>query len=163
MDLKSLLRAKGAPPLTQVDVGPPDETDGYPIQRVRPESAEPMCQKRPEKEYMCSLCEKEKVMPPVTRCKPCNRLYEHVRKAAKKPMGQDYIELWDNMDEDKKIQFIRSAKDLTGRNLEAQLQIFVEKMFKHYPAHWRKMFCPSREDQSNLKAEENRREKRKMS
>ena len=109
-------------------------------------------------------------MPPVTRCKPCNRLYERVRKAAKKSMGQDYIELWDNMDEDKKIQFIRSAKDLTGRNLEAQLQIFVEKMFKHYPAHWRKMFCPSREaplyedmqDQSNFKAEETRREKRKM-
>ena len=64
----------------------------------------------------------------------------------------------------------RSANDLTGRNLEAELQIFVEKMFEHYPAHWRKMFGPSREatlseemqDKSNFKAEETRRENRKM-
>ena len=86
------------------------ETDAPSSESERPESAEPTSQKGPEKEHMCRLCKNEKAMPPGTRCKHCNRLYERVR-------DEGYIEVWDNMDKDKRNEFIRSAKEANGRNL----------------------------------------------
>ena len=102
------LRAKGAPPLPrsmwdlpmrQTDAPPSEserpkspETDAPSRESERPESAEPTSQKGPEKENMCRLCKKEKAMPPGRRCKHCTRLYERVRKAAKRSRGEGYIE-----------------------------------------------------------------------
>ena len=114
------------------------ETDAPSSESERPERAEPTGQKGPEKENMCRLCKNEKAMPPGTRCKHCNRLYERVRKAAKRSRGEGYIEVWDNMDKDKRNEFIRSAKDLTGKNLKARLQIFVDE-----ESEWKKSISHS--------------------
>ena len=104
------------PPMMQADAPVTPKRDVQPASQTGPESAEPTSEKRPEKERKCCFCKKVQVMPPVTRCKPCNRLYNRVLNA-KHSMGQGYIEVWDNMDKDKKVEFIRSAKDLIGSDL----------------------------------------------
>ena len=143
---------------------------------------QPTSQKGPGNVKLCSLCKKWQVMPPITRCKPCNSLYNRVLNA-KKTMGRCSIEVWDNVYKEKKVEFIMSAQDLTASNLRVRLRQFVgediESMqsishspgladkYKHKPAQLsrpnRKCYLyEGMQDQSNFKAEETRREKPKM-
>ena len=109
------------PPMRQADapVIPKIDVQG-------PESAEPTNEKRPERERTCALCKKVQVMLPVTRCKPCNTLYNRVLNT-KYLMGRGSIGVWDDMEKEKRNEFIMSAQDLKGKALKAKLQTYLSQ------------------------------------
>ena len=99
------------PPMRQADAPVAPRRDVQPASQTGPESAEPTNKKRPENEKKCCLCKKVQVVPPVTRCKPCNTLYNRLQRA-RNTMQPHIIEDWDRLDKYKKAEFIMSARHL---------------------------------------------------
>ena len=89
-----------------------------------PDSAEPASLNGPGK--LCNQCKMVKVKPPITKCKPCNSLYNRVNNAIKE-MRSKSIAAWDDMNKHKKAEFIGLAKDLFGSDLRGRLQQFLEE------------------------------------
>ena len=74
---------------------------------------------------MCSQCKQVQVIFPITKCKPCNSIYNRVQYY-KTLMDEEAIRAWDKMDKDKKAEFIRSASHWFENHLQRQLQQFVD-------------------------------------
>ena len=91
---------------------------------TEPDSAEPASPNGPKK--MCSQCKKVKVKPPITKCKPCHKLYIRVHYAIKE-MRSESIAAWDGMNKDKKAELIKSVNDFTGSDLRSRLRQSLEE------------------------------------
>ena len=92
------------------------------LQGSNAESAEPTSQA--VRERVCSLCRTVQVKVPITRCKPCNSLYNRfidVRKTVQ-PLCQN---AWDNVDKDRKVAFIRSCRNTAKHEMKGLLRQFL--------------------------------------
>ena len=96
-----------------------------PSSQKGPENAEPRSQKGQATDKWCSLCKNVCIMPPITRCKPCNTIYNRVLNA--KTMDKGSIGVWDDMEKEKTNDFIMSAQDLKGNALKAKLQTYLSQ------------------------------------
>ena len=97
-----------------------------PTSQNGPESADPASPNGAEKETLCSQCKTVQVKPPITKCKCCNSIYNRVQYY-KNLMDEKSMCIWDEMDKDKKAEFIKSAKHWWGNHLKSQLQQFIDK------------------------------------
>ena len=98
--------------------------DVEPTTQNGPESAEPTIQKN--KEILCSQCKEVTLQHPHTRCTKCNTVYNRVLECKKK-LDSGSIEAYDKMSKEKKAEFIKLAKDLSGKETKAKLQTFISK------------------------------------
>ena len=134
------------PPMMQADAPVTPKRDVQPASQKGPESAEPTGEKRPEKERKCCFCKKVQVMPPVTRCKPCNTLYNRVQKA-KNSIGAASVEAWDKLEKYRKVEFMMTARHWSGHHLRGQLRLFLERDIK---SHVSNALCHILEDADHL-------------
>ena len=92
------------------------------LQGSNPESAAPTSQT--VRERLCTLCKTVQVKAPITRCLPCNTVYNRITNQKKRmdPWCQD---TWDNMDKDRKVAFIRSCRNTYNHELKGLLRQFL--------------------------------------
>ena len=69
---------------------------------------------------VCSVCKKTKVKPPITRCRACNTLNMRICNC-KKTLDTGSLEQWDNLDPEKKAQFVRNTHGMMGSELRAKM------------------------------------------
>ena len=68
----------------------------------------------------CSLCKKTLLIPPLTRCKDCLKVYYRIRKC-KNSLDPEFREIWENMSRDKKTKFRNETQEFRGRDLRAKM------------------------------------------
>ena len=112
------------PPMRQADAASTPKRTIQPARQQRSESPELTSQRTPASEKLCCCCKEVKVIPPVTRCKPCHKVFNRINNA-KKRMDPKYIDAWDNLPRSKKLEFTNEVNDLTGRNLMSRLRQYL--------------------------------------
>ena len=100
------------------------------LQGSNAESAEPTSQT--VRDRLCSLCRTVQVKSAITRCQPCNTLYNRITNQ-KKRMDPSCQDAWVNADNDMKIDFLRSCRGLAASETNRRLRQFISEDIKFNP------------------------------
>ena len=83
----------------------------------------------------CALCKKAAVIPPITRCKECNKIYNRVFNCTK-TLDPSFLMIWDSMSKGKKDEFVKSAHEFTPFFLREKMCVAVAQELESALARW---------------------------
>ena len=124
---KAMTESTGAPTVVLTTTGSPSPPEPVARPCISAASDPDMM-----KVKWCSLCNEVKVVPPITRCRDCNRVYQRMF-AFRNSLDQTSLLIWDNMSGDRKAAFVKGVK---GLHMKANMCAAVNQELESHFCSW---------------------------